>query len=55
MYGLNRGVGLNKDKTIFKGDVLTPEARKESEQFNLNDIYATSAAVGPGAHHTVRM
>ncbi|MFZ2314974.1 MAG: aromatic amino acid ammonia-lyase [Gammaproteobacteria bacterium] len=49
VYGLNRGVGLNKDKTIFKGSALTPEARKESEQFNMNDIYATSAAVGPNA------
>lgn len=49
VYGLNRGVGLNKDKIIFKGNVLTPEARKESEQFNMNDLYATSAAVGPNA------
>lgn len=53
IYGLNRGVGLNKDKTIFKGNVLTPEARKESEQFNMNDIYATSAAVGPNAPRDV--
>lgn len=49
VYGLNRGVGLNKDKTIFKGSALTPAARQESEQFNMNDIYATSAAVGPEA------
>ncbi len=53
IYGLNRGVGLNKDKTIFKGNVLTAEARKESEQFNMNDIYATSAGVGPNASREV--
>lgn len=53
VYGLNRGVGLNKDKTIFKGNVLTPQARKDSEQFNMNDIYATSAAVGPNAPREV--
>ncbi len=49
IYGVNRGVGLNKDKTIFQGDVLTPAAREASEQFNTNDIYATSAAVGENA------
>lgn len=49
IYGLNRGVGLNKDKTIFKGNILTDEAQKASEQFNKNDIYATSAGVGPDA------
>ncbi|ASQ46483.1 Histidine ammonia-lyase [Legionella clemsonensis] len=53
VYGLNRGVGLNKDKTIFKGNVLTPQARKESERFNMNDIYATSAAVGSNAPREV--
>jgi len=47
VYGLNRGVGLNKDKEIFQGDVLTDSARKTSHEFNMNDIYATSAAVGP--------
>lgn len=47
VYGLNRGVGLNKDKTVFKGNILTSEARKASEEFNMNDLYATSAAVGP--------
>lgn len=55
VYGLNRGVGLNKDKTIFKGSVLTPTARKLSEQFNLQDLHATSAAIGaPAAHDVVR-
>lgn len=53
VYGLNRGVGLNKDKVVFKGNVLTPEARQQSEQFNINDIYATSAAVGPNAPRDV--
>lgn len=53
VYGLNRGVGLNKDKTIFKGNVLTSQVRKESEQFNINDIYATSAAVGLNAPRDV--
>ena len=47
VYGLNRGVGLNKDRAIFQGDVLMPKARRASEKFNMNDIYATSAAVGP--------
>ncbi|ARG97439.1 HAL/PAL/TAL family ammonia-lyase [Legionella micdadei] len=47
VYGLNRGVGLNKDKTIFHGSILTSEARKLSEQFNLKNLHATSASVGP--------
>lgn len=49
VYGLNRGVGLNKDKTIFKGNVLTPDARKASEEFNMRDLHATSAAIGSPA------
>lgn len=53
VYGLNRGVGLNKDKAIFEGSVLTPEAKQKSEQFNMNDLYATSAAVGPIATRDV--
>lgn len=53
VYGLNRGVGLNKDKTIFKGNILTDEARQSSEQFNINDIYATSAGVGPNASREI--
>lgn len=53
IYGVNRGVGMNKDKTIFQGDVLTPTARAQSEQFNINDIYATSAAVGDNAPRSV--
>jgi len=48
IYGLNHGVGQNKDKTIFKGP-LTPEARKASERFNANNLRATSAGAGPDA------
>src|SRR5262249_55603290 len=36
VYGLNRGVGLNKDKVLFRGDTLSPAARRSSEQFNKN-------------------
>ncbi|KTD30508.1 MULTISPECIES: HAL/PAL/TAL family ammonia-lyase [Legionella] len=46
IYGLNRGVGLNKDKTIFHGSILSSEAKKLSEQFNLKNLHATSASVG---------
>ncbi len=48
IYGLNRGVGENKDKTIFTG-ALTPEVRQLSEEFNANNLRATSAGVGPEA------
>lgn len=48
IYGLNRGVGENKDKTIFSG-AITPEARQLSERFNANNLRATSAGVGPEA------
>lgn len=53
VYGLNRGVGLNKDKVIFKGDALSDEALRQSIRFNLNDIYATSAGVGENASREV--
>lgn len=53
VYGLNRGVGLNKDKVIFHGDALSEDALRQSEQFNLNDIYATSAGIGPRASRDV--
>lgn len=46
VYGLNHGVGQNKDKTIFSGNV-DAEAREASEQFNANNLRATSAGVGP--------
>lgn len=55
VYGLNRGVGLNKDKVIFKGDALSDGALRQSENFNLNDIYATSAGIGkPASREVVR-
>lgn len=53
VYGLNRGVGLNKDKVIFHGDALSEAGLRQSEQFNLNDIYATSAGIGPVASRDV--
>lgn len=48
IYGLNRGVGENKDKTIFSG-AMDPDARQASERFNANNLRATSAGVGPEA------
>lgn len=47
IYGLNRGVGLNKDMVLFRGDTLSPEARQSSEQFNRNLLRSHSAGVGP--------
>lgn len=47
VYGLNRGVGLNKDKTLFKGDVLTDETKAASIAFNRSNLLATSSAAGP--------
>ena len=46
VYGLNRGVGLNKDQTIFQGGEISPEVRKLSEQFNRNLLRSHSAAYG---------
>ncbi|NMK47925.1 aromatic amino acid ammonia-lyase [Achromobacter sp. Bel] len=46
VYGLNRGVGLNKDQTLFKGGDISPEVRKVSEQFNRNLLRSHSAAYG---------
>jgi histidine ammonia-lyase len=46
IYGLNRGVGLNKDRKIFKGDAIDPEIKEISEQFNKNMIYSHSTGVG---------
>jgi histidine ammonia-lyase len=45
IYGLNFGVGQNKDKPIIVGP-LTPEQRKASQQFNENNLRATSAGAG---------
>lgn len=49
IYGLNRGVGLNKDKTLFSGNVANPEARAASQKFNRDMLRAHSAGVGPEA------
>jgi histidine ammonia-lyase len=46
IYGLNRGVGLNKDKTLFTGPAQDPAARQASERWNANNLRATSAGVG---------
>ena len=46
IYGLNRGVGLNKDRKIFKGEAIDPEIKEISEQFNRNMIYSHSTGVG---------
>ncbi|MGY6269728.1 HAL/PAL/TAL family ammonia-lyase [Achromobacter denitrificans] len=53
VYGLNRGVGLNKDQTIFKGGEISAEVRKLSEQFNRNLLRSHSAAYGAEAPQAV--
>lgn len=47
VYGLNRGVGLNKDQTPFSGDVIAPEVRALSEAFNRNMLLSHTVAYGP--------
>jgi histidine ammonia-lyase len=42
IYGLNRGVGLNKDRPI-------KDNREASERFNINNLRSASAGVGPDA------
>ncbi|WP_394837994.1 aromatic amino acid lyase [Pendulispora rubella] len=46
VYGLNRGVGENKDKTIFQGDALSAETKQASERFNAALLRAHSAGLG---------
>ncbi|MFQ1061726.1 HAL/PAL/TAL family ammonia-lyase [Bordetella trematum] len=46
VYGLNRGVGLNKDQTIFEGGEISPAVRARSEQFNRDLLNSHSAAYG---------
>src|SRR5262249_57776267 len=46
IYGLNYGVGENKDKPVFPGK-LTPKDCDASRQFNRNNLFATSAGAGP--------
>jgi histidine ammonia-lyase len=48
IYGVNRGVGQNKDKPIFSGP-LDAEQSKASLRFNANNLRATSAGAGPDA------
>ncbi len=49
IYGLNRGVGIDRDKQVFRASELDPEARRASERFNRNLLYAHSAGIGPAA------
>jgi histidine ammonia-lyase len=48
VYGLNFGVGQNKDKRIFSGP-LDAEQSKASTRFNASNLRATSAGAGPAA------
>lgn len=45
IYGLTNGVGLNKDKVVFRGDVIDAASRRASERFNVNLLRSHSAAV----------
>src|SRR5690606_1536799 len=49
VYGLNRGVGQNKDQTIFSGDTLSDEARALSEAFNHRMLLSHPVAYGEPA------
>jgi histidine ammonia-lyase len=49
IYGLNRGVGIDRDKPVFRAGELDPEVRQASEGFNRNLLHAHSAGVGPEA------
>ncbi|HTI49911.1 MAG TPA: aromatic amino acid lyase, partial [Planctomycetaceae bacterium] len=49
IYGLTRGVGENKDKTVFPGGQITPAGRLLSEQFNANLLRVQATATGPAA------
>jgi len=53
IYGLNRGVGLDKDREIFKKGEIDPEVRKISERFNKDPLYSHSAGVAPEASEEV--
>ncbi|NGX48351.1 MAG: Histidine ammonia-lyase [Chlamydiae bacterium] len=46
VYGLNRGVGLNKDQTIFQGNVINPEVLHLSQQFNKRLLLSHSIGFG---------
>ena len=49
IYGLTRGVGENKDKTVFPGGQITDEGRSLSEAFNANLLRVQATATGPPA------
>lgn len=49
VYGLNRGVGQNKDQTIFSGDAISDEARALSEAFNHRMLLSHTVAFGEPA------
>jgi histidine ammonia-lyase len=49
IYGLNRGVGIDRDKIVLRAGELDPEVRQASERFNRNLLYAHSAGIGPEA------
>ena len=53
IYGLTRGVGENKDKTIFSGGEIDSAARRLSEQFNANLLRVQATAFGPPARTAV--
>src|SRR5579872_3990706 len=46
IYGVNYGVGQNKDQPIFSGP-LTSKDCEPSRQFNIRNLLATSAGAGP--------
>ncbi|MBV7483864.1 aromatic amino acid lyase [Bordetella sp. BOR01] len=55
VYGLNRGVGQNKDQTIFSGDTISDEARTLSQAFNHRMLLSHTVAFGePAAADAVR-
>ena len=49
IYGLNRGVGIDRDKQVFRAGALDPDVRRGSERFNRDLLRSHSAAVGPDA------
>jgi len=52
IYGVNYGVGQNKDQPIFSGP-LTSKDCEPSRQFNIRNLFATSAGAGPEAPETL--
>lgn len=53
VYGLNTGVGINKDRVVFSGDVLAKEAREASENFNNHLLITHAVSIGPRAPRDV--